>query len=150
VSRDATTTTYNANTGQTKTWNDGTPQNTHVAGADGNVYRSDGSGGWQQHSANGWGSASGNTAWASQEQQARSTAVDRTSSYGGGGWDRSGGGSNSWSSRFGGGSGDSWASRYGGEADRSGGGGWGGGRFSGGSYGDRFGGGGFRGGGFRR
>ena len=58
-SRDASTTTYNAKTGQTKTWNDGVPQNSHYAGADGNVYRSDGSGGWQQHSANGWGSASG-------------------------------------------------------------------------------------------
>ncbi len=150
VSRDATTTTYNANTGQTKTWNDGTPQNTHVAGADGNVYRSDGSGGWQQHSASGWGSASGNTAWASQEQQARSAAADRTNSYGGGGWDRSGGGSDSWGSRYGASGADSWGSRYGGEADRSAGGGWGGGRFGGGSYGDRFGGGGFRGGGFRR
>ncbi len=146
VSRDATTTTYNAQTGQTKTWNDGVPQNSHYAGSDGNVYKSDGSGGWQQHSASGWSSASGASSWASSEQQARSTASDRTSSWGGGGWDRSGSG---------GGGGDSWASRSGGGA-----GGWGGGsgswgnRFSGGSYGDRFGGGGFGGfrggGGFRR
>jgi hypothetical protein len=145
VDRNASTTTYNANTGQTKTWSDGTPQNTHVAGSDGNVYRSDGSGGWQQHSTSGWGSASGNTA-ASQEQQARSAAADRTNSYGGGGWDRSGGGSDSWGSRYGGGGGDSWAGRSGGGAGGSG--SWGS-RYSGGSYGDRFGGGGFRGGGRR-
>jgi hypothetical protein len=141
--RDATTTTYNAKTGQTKTWNNGVPQNSHYAGADGNVYRSDGNGGWQQHSASGWGSASGDTSWASREQQARGTASDRTSAWGGGGWDRSGSGGG-----FGGGG---WASRFGGSADRWGGGSgsWGS-RFSGGSFGDRFGGGGFRGGGFRR
>ncbi|HSQ09281.1 MAG TPA: hypothetical protein VLN25_01515 [Burkholderiaceae bacterium] len=142
VDRSASTTTYNANTGQTKTWSDGTPQNTHVAGSDGNVYRSDGSGGWQQHSTSGWGSASGNSAWASQEQQARSTAADRTNSYGGGGWDRSGSGSDS--SRYGGG--DSWGNRFGGSAGGSG--SWDN-RFGGGSYSGRFGGGGFRGGGRR-
>lgn len=142
-SHSASTTTYNANTGQTKTWNDGTPQNSHYAGADGNAYRSDGSGGFQQHSANGWGGASGNTSGLSSEQQARNTASDRTSSYGGGGWDKSGSG------------GGDWADRSGGSADRFGGGGgsWGN-RFSGGSFGDRFGGGGgggrFGGGGFRR
>jgi len=144
-SRDATTTTYNAHTGQTKTWNDGVPQNNHVAGSDGNVYRSNGSGGWQQHSSNGWGGASGSD-WASREQQARSTASDRTGSWGGSGWDRSGGGAESWGSRYGGG--DSWASRSGGAAGGYGGGGWGN-RFQGGSFGDRFGGGGFHGG-FRR
>jgi hypothetical protein len=137
-SRDASTTTYNAQTGQTKTWNNGVPQNNHYAGSDGNVYRSDGSGGWQQHSDSGWNSVSSSD-WASREQQARSSATDRTSGWGGGGWDRGGGGSGDWGSRYGGGAG-----------------GWGGGsgswgnRFSGGSYGDRFGGGGFRGGGFRR
>jgi hypothetical protein len=137
-SRDASTTTYNAQTGQTKTWNNGVPQNNHYAGSDGNVYRSDGSGGWQQHSDSGWSSVSSSD-WASREQQARSSATDRTSGWGGGGWDRGGGGSGDWGSRYGGGAG-----------------GWGGGsgswgnRFSGGSYGDRFGGGGFRGGGFRR
>ena len=136
-SRDASTTTYNAQTGQTKTWNNGVPQNNHYAGSDGNVYRSDG-GSWQQHSASGWNSASSSD-WASREQQARSSATDRTSGWGSGGWDRGGGGSGDWGSRYGGGAG-----------------GWGGGsgswgnRFSGGSYGDRFGGGGFRGGGFRR
>jgi hypothetical protein len=133
-SRDATTTTYNAQTGQTKTWNDGVPQNNHYAGSDGNVYRSDGSGGWQQHSSSGWSSASSSD-WSSREQQARSSAADRTGSWGGGGWDRSGAGSGGWGSRSGGAAG-----------------GWGGGsgswgdRHSGGSYGDRFGGG---GGGFR-
>jgi hypothetical protein len=153
--RDATTTTYNAHTGQTKTWNDGVPQNNHYAGADGNVYRSDGNGGWQQHSASGWGSASGNTGWANKEQQARSNASARTGSWGSGGWDRGGGGSDSAGSR---GGSESWGSRSGGDAGRFGGGsgGWGS-RFSGGSFGDRFGGGGggrfggFRGGGgFRR
>lgn len=144
-SRDASTTTYNANTGQTKTWNNGVPQNNHYAGADGNVYRSDGSGGWQQHGAGGWSGASSSD-WAQREQQARSTAADRTSSWGGGGWDRSGAGGESWGSRYGGG--DSWGSRFGGSAGGYGGGSWGS-RFSGGSFGDRFGGGGFRGG-FRR
>ena len=145
--RDATTTTYNAQTGQTKTWNNGVPQNNHYAGADGNVYRSDGSGGWQQHSQSGWGSSADASSWANAEQQARSNAADRTGSWGGGGWDRSGGGSDSFGSRWGGG--DSWASRSGGDAGGFGGGGWGN-RYSGGSFGDRFGGGGFRGGGFRR
>jgi hypothetical protein len=147
-SRNATTTTYNANTGQTKTWNDGVPQNNHYAGADGNVYRSDGSGNWQQHSSGGWSGVS-SSQWQSAEQQARSNAASRTGSYGGGGWDRSGGGADSYGSRWGGS--DSWGSRYGGDAGRWGGGsgGWGD-RFGGGSYGDRFGGGGFRGGGFRR
>ncbi|HQR57254.1 MAG TPA: hypothetical protein PLW72_14805 [Burkholderiaceae bacterium] len=137
-SRDASTTTYNAQTGQTKTWNNGVPQNNHYAGSDGNVYRSDDSGGWQQHSSGGWSSFSSSD-WASREQQARSSAADRTSSWGGGGWDRGGGGSGDWGSRYGGGAGG-WG---------GGSGGWGN-RFSGGSYGDRFGGGGFRGGGFRR
>lgn len=152
-SHDASTTTYNAQTGQTRTWNSGTPQNNHYAGADGNVYRSDGSGNWQQHGSSGWSGASSSTSdWASREQQARSTASDRTSSWGSGGWDRSGAGSDSLGSRYGGG--ESWGSRSGGSAGGFGGGSgdWGN-RFSGGSFGDRFGGGGFGGGhfgGFRR
>lgn len=149
--RDASTTTYNANTGQTKTWNNGVPDNTHYAGSDGNVYRNAGSG-WQQRSSSGsWQSASGDTDSADREQQARTTAQSRTSSYGSGGWDRSGSGTSSWASRFGGGGSDSWGDRFGGDADRWGGGGgsWGS-RFSGGSFGDRFGGSGGRFGGFRR
>ena len=149
VGRDASTTTYNAQTGQTKTWNSGVPQNNHYAGADGNVYRSDGSGGLQQHSTTGWSSVS-SSQWASQEQQARNNAADRTSSWGSGGWDRNGAGADSSGSRWGGG--DSWGSRSGEGAGGFGGGSgsWGD-RFSGGSFGDRFGGGGgFRGGGFRR
>jgi hypothetical protein len=137
-SRDASTTTYNAQTGQTKSWNNGVPQNSHYAGSDGNVYRSDGGGGWQQHSSSGWGSASGSTNWAQAEQNARSSAADRTSSWGGGGWDRWGAG------------GGGWGGQHGGSA-----GGWGGGS---GSWGDRYGGGssfsnrfgGYHGGGFRR
>ncbi len=121
-SRNASTTTYNAKTGETKTWNNGTPQNSHYAGADGNVYRSDGNGGWQQHSASGWGSASGDTGWADREQQARSQGADRTSSWGGDS-DMGGGGFNGGGDRFGGGG------------------------FGGGSFRDRFGGGGFGGGG---
>ncbi len=146
-SRDASTTTYNANTGQTKTWNNGVPQNNTYAGSDGNVYKNDGSG-WQQRSSSGnsWQSASGDTSWANQEQQARTQAQNRTSSFGSGGWDRSGSGTSSWSQRFGGGnSGGSWGDRFGGDADR-----WGGG---GGGWGSRFSGGGFGGGrfgGFRR
>jgi len=152
-SKDASTTTYNAKSGQTKTWNNGVPDNTSYAGSDGNVYKNDGSGsGWQQRSASGnsWQSSSGDTSWANQEQQARTQAQNRTSSFGSGGWDRSGAGTSSWSQRFdGGNSGSSWGDRFGGDADRWGGGGgsWGS-RFSGGSFGDRFGGG--RSGGFRR
>jgi hypothetical protein len=145
---DATTTTYNAKTGQTKTWSNGAPQNDHVAGADGNVYRSDGAGGWQQHSAGGWGGAAGDTSWANAEQQARSNAAARSGSTFSSGWDRDGSGGSRW-----GGSGGGWADRSSEFADHSGG-GWGG-RYGGGSYGSRFGGGGgfggFRGGGgFRR
>jgi hypothetical protein len=125
VSRDASTTTYNAKTGETKTWNNGVPQNTHYAGADGNVYRSDGNGGWQKYSASGWGKASGDTSWASSEQQARSEGASRTSSFGGGGF----GGGGFGGDRFGGGGfgGDSFSNRFGG-----GGGGGFGGRFAGG------------------
>jgi hypothetical protein len=152
VSRDASTTTYNANTGQTKTWNNGVPDNNHYAGSDGNVYRSNGSG-WQQRSSTGsWESASGDTGWASREQQARTAAQNRTSSFGSGGWDRSGSGSNTWSERWDGGNlGNSWGDRFGGDADRwSGGSGAWGSHFSGTSFGDRFGGFSGRFGGFRR
>jgi hypothetical protein len=148
--KSSTTTTYNARTGQTKTWNDGVPQNDHYAGADGNAYKSTSSG-WQQHTSSGWQSASGSSSWADREQQARTTGESRESSFGSGsgGWDRSGSGSGSWGDRFGGGGGGGgdWGSRSGG----GGGGGWGD-RFSSSSFGDRFGGGGFGGrfGGFRR
>ncbi len=151
-SRDASTTTYNAKTGQTKTWNNGVPDNTSYAGSDGNVYRNNGSG-WQQRSSSGsWQSASGNTEWADQEQQARASAQSRTSSFGSGGWDRSGSGTGTWSERFDGGNlGGSWGDRSGGDAAGWGGGGgsWGS-RFSSGGFGDRFGGFAGRAGGFRR
>jgi hypothetical protein len=136
--------TYNANTGQTRSWSTGGGANDHYADSSGNVYRNLGSS-WEQHSAGGWSGASGDTSWADREAQARNTGADRWGSMsaserdhfgGGGGW---GGGD-----RFGGGG---W-----GGGDRFGGGGWGGGdRFGGGaSYGGRFGGGGgFGGGGFR-
>ena len=113
------TTTYNANTGVTHTWNDGKPvSNDHYADSSGNVWRSDGNGGWQQHSAGGWGAASGDTSWANREAQARSAGDERFGSFGGG--DRFGGGG------FGGGD------RFGGE-DHFGG-GFGGGRFGGGGF----------------
>ncbi len=132
-SRTASTSTYNANTGQTKTWNNGVPDNTTYAGSDGNVYRNDGNG-WQQRSSSGsWQSPSSSTDWADREQQARSQAESRTSSFGSGGWDASGSGASSWASRWGGDGASSWADRFGGDADR-----WGGGS---GSWGDRFGGG---------
>ena len=122
------TTTYNAKTGQTHTWNDGQPvNNDHFADSNGNVYRSDGSGGWQQHSASGWGASSGDNSWANRESQARSAGDDRASSFGGG--DRFGGGSYGGGDRFGGGG-------FGG-GDRFGGGGFGGGRFGGGFRGGR-------------
>lgn len=132
-SRNASTTTYNAQTGQTKTWSNGVPQNTHYAGADGNVYRSDGSGGWQQFSGSSWNSAAGNTNWADNEQQARSQASQRTSSWGGGGG-RFGGdfGGGGFGGDFGGGGFGS-----GSFSDRFGGGGFGGGRFGGGGFGGR-------------
>ncbi len=152
-SHGSSATTYNARTGQTKTWSDGVPQNTHYAGADGNAYKSTASG-WQQHtSSGGWQSASGSSSWADKEQQARSTGESRESSFGSGsgGWDRSGSGSSSWSSRFGGSGGGDWGSHSGGGG--FGGGSWGS-KFSSSSFGDRFGGGGGFGGGrfggFRR
>lgn len=127
--RNASTTTYNAKTGQTKTWSNGVPQNDHFAGSDGNVYRQDGSGAWQQHSAGGWGAANGDTSWADRDQQARTASADRTSSTFSSGWDRSGGLGGNFSSRFGGDSGGRFGS----------GGSWGS-RFNSGSFGDRFGG----------
>src|SRR5262249_23533990 len=141
-SHDASTTTYNAKTGQTKTWNNGVPDNNTYAGSDGNAYKNSGSG-WQQRTSSGWQSATGDTSWANQEQQARSEAQSRTSSFGSGGWDSSGSGASSWSQRFNGGNaGSSWGDKFGGGADHwgDGGGSWGS-RFSGGSFGDRFGGG---------
>jgi hypothetical protein len=146
--RNASTTTYNAKTGQTNTWNNGKPSdNNHYGSADGNVYKNDGSG-WQQHTSSGWQSASGDTSWADKEQQARSAGESRESSFGSnsGGWDRSGSGSDSFASRFGGGGGFG-----GGDFGGGGGGGFGGGnfgnRFGSSSFADRFGGGGGFGGG---
>jgi hypothetical protein len=119
------TTVTNARTGQTKTYSSGFNGNDRYASRDGNVYQNTGSG-WQKQTANGWQSAGKeDTAWADREQQARSQADSRFSSFSQGG---------GWANRFGGG---------------SGGGGWGG-RFSGGGFGDRFGEGGGHFGGFRR
>jgi hypothetical protein len=117
------TTTYNARTGETNTWNNARPANNdHYADNAGNVVRGDGSGGWQQHSAGGWGAASGDSSWADRESQARSNGGDRFGGF-------------SDASRFGGGG-------FGGGG--FGGGRFGGGGFSGGGFGGRFGGGGFR------
>ena len=115
-------TTYNAKTGETNTWTNGRPSsNDTFADSNGNLAKSDGSGGWQQHSASGWG-ASGSSSWADRESQAHDTGAERSSFSGGGfgGGDRFGGGG------FGGG-------------DRFGGGGFGGGGF-GGRFGGGFGG----------
>lgn len=145
VSHSSSTTTYNARTGETRTWTNTSPSNNNVlVGADGKVYRSNG-GGWQQYGSNGWTPATGGSvSYADNEQQARNTAQSRESSYGSGagGWDRSGSGSASWASRYGGQSGGNWADRYAGA--QLGGGGWGD-RFGGSSFAGRFGGGrGFR------
>ena len=114
-------TSTNAATGKTNTWGTASAGNNHYADVNGNVYKNDGSG-WQQHSSNGWNSASGDNSWANRESQARSAGDSHFGGFdGGGGGDRFGGGG------FG-------------AADR----------FGGGGFSGRFGGGGFRGGGFRR
>jgi hypothetical protein len=94
ASADRSTTTYNAQTGQTKTYGSGSDGGDRYASANGENYRNDGSG-WQKQTSNGWQSAGGeNTSWADREQQARSQAQSRFSSFG-----QSGG----WGSHFGGG-----------------------------------------------
>ncbi|MBK7675495.1 MAG: carbohydrate-binding family V/XII [Candidatus Accumulibacter sp.] len=120
---------YDAKTGQTRSYTASGLFGDHYAGADGNAYRNTDNG-WQQHGSSGWQWASGDTAWADREQQARSSF--RSSGWDGSSWDGGDrfGGDDSWRSRLGGG--DSWGSRFGG-----------------GGFGGRFGGGGFRGGGRR-
>ncbi len=141
-SGDRSTTVYNANTGQTKTYGSGYSDGDHYASANGENYRNDGSG-WQKQTSSGWQSAGGeDTSWADREQQARSQAQSSFGSFSqGGGWaDRSGGDSSGgFASRFGGGDGGGWGDRSGGGD----GGGWGS-HFGGGGFGGRFGGGGFR------
>ncbi|HEX6828640.1 MAG TPA: autotransporter [Burkholderiales bacterium] len=158
VSRSSDATTYNAKTGETRTFSDGaqtSASNNHYADSSGNVLKNTGSG-WQQHTGSGWQSASGNTDWANKEQQARSSADTRSNSFSSGSWaQRSGsggfgGGGDSFGGgdRFGGGGFGGGGDRFGGFG--GGGGGWGShssGGFGGG-FGDRFGGGGFGGGGF--
>ena len=115
---------YNAHTGKTNTWSSASIGNDHYANVNGNVYHN-GSNGWQQHSASGFGAAGGDTGWADRDAQSRSEGSDR----------------------FGGFSGGGGGSHFGGGDSRSGGGG-----FGGGGFGGRFGGGGgggFRGGGRR-
>jgi hypothetical protein len=118
----ASTTTYNAHTGQTNSWQTGSVGNNHYADVNGNVYKNTGDG-WQQHSSSGWQNASGDTSAAARESQARSSGDDRFGSFadsGGGGARSFGGGSQSaggWGGRFGGGG-----------EDRFSGGGFGGGR----------------------
>jgi hypothetical protein len=104
------TTVNNAYTGQSKSFDSG--GNDHYADSNGNVLRGSQSGGWQQHSAGGWGGAGGDTSWADRESQARSSGGDRFSGFSGFSGSRSGGGG--FGGRFGGG------------------GGFGGGRFGGG------------------
>jgi hypothetical protein len=110
VSREATVT--NAATGASRTFGGGSGAGSYLAGADGNVYRNQG-GGWQSLGSGGWQDASSDTAWADDEQQARSDGQSRFDSFSSGGWGgRPGGGG--FGDRFGGG----------GLGDR---GGWGGG-----------------------
>ena len=114
ASAERQTSVYSANTGETKTFSSGFDGNDRYASRDGNVYQNTGSG-WQKQTSSGWQSArSEDTSWADREQQARSQAESRFSSFSRGG-------------RF---------------SDRFGGGGDWGSHFSGGGFGDRFGGGG--------
>ena len=147
-------TTTNAATGKTNSWATASVGNNKFADINGNVYHNDGSG-WQQHTSNGWSTASGDTSWADRESQARSSGGDRWSGFsdgGGFGGDRFGSGG---SGGFGGGDrfgGGGFGGGGFGGGDRFGGGGFGGDRFGGGGFGGfggRFGGGGFGGGGFR-
>ena len=104
ASADRQTSVYNANTGQTKTYSSGFDGTDRYAGANGENYRNDGSG-WQKQTSSGWQSAGGeDTSWADREQQARTQAQSRFSSFGqGGGWgDRFGGGGDSGGGGFGG------------------------------------------------
>ena len=113
----------NGHTVRSNSYGSGVNGNDHYASADGNVYRNDG-GGWQQTrpgSIGGWQAASGDSAWADQEQQARSQGDSRVNSLQRGGW----------SGRPGGGG-------FAGGGDGFGGGGWGD-HFGGGGFGDRFG-----------
>jgi hypothetical protein len=106
--------TYNAKTGQTNTWGTASVGNNHYADVNGNVYHNDGSG-WQQHSASGWGGASGDSSWANKESQARSTGDDRAGGFSEGGFAsrfNSSGGGFGGGDRFGGGGG--WGGRFGG------------------------------------
>gem|GEM_PF-112548 len=141
---------YNANTGQTKSWDHtsgqgiqgvqgaedaATPSHAYSS-ADGNVYKpsSDGSG-YQKASSSGWQNADHSE---TQNLDRQSQASGGGSRWGGGdsgGGDRWGGGGGG--DRWGGGGGGGW----GGGGDRWGGGG-GGDRFGGGGGGDRWGGGG--------
>jgi hypothetical protein len=111
ASAERQTSVYNAHTDETKTFSSGFDGNDRYASRDGNVYQNTGSG-WQKQTSNGWQSArSEDTSWADREQQARSQAESRFSSFSRGGF----------ANRFGEGGG--WGSR-----------------FSGGGFGDRFGG----------
>ena len=136
--------TTNANTGKTNTWGTASVNGNHYADVNGNVYKNTGDG-WQQHSSSGWGGASGDTSWANQASQARSSGDDKAGSFSSSQADRFGGGFGN----FSGGGGD----RFGGGGGGFGGGsagGWGGRFGGGGGGGGGFGGGGFRGGGGRR
>ena len=122
----AQTSTYNAKTGESHTWNGGAPGgDNHFASSSGDVLRNNG-GNWQQHSAGSWQGAGGAAAASQREQQARSGFESHAGSFGGAGG--FGGGD-----RFGGGGG--FGSRFsGGFGSRFGGGGFGGGRFGGGGF----------------
>jgi hypothetical protein len=105
--RQADTTTYNAHTGETHSWqNDG---DDHYAGADGNVYRNSGEG-WQRYGGGDWKSSPDAGSWADGDRSARAAGGDlsqRFSDFGGG--DRFGG----FADRAGG-----FGGRFGGDARR--------------------------------
>ncbi len=114
------TTTYNAQTGQTKTYGTGSPSsNNHYSDSSGNVYKSSESG-WEQHTSSGWQSTSKPPESVQNEAQARNQGEERFNSFkqsgggsegwagrssGEGGWGHSGGGGGGWGGRSGGGGG---------------------------------------------
>ena len=107
--RNATTTVNDAANGQTYSRSSGSPGGGYYAGQDGNVYRGDGAGGWQQNRPDGGWQGAGDQGWASREAGAQDDAGARFGGfgdrgYGGGGFDGGGwGGGRSFGGGFGGG-----------------------------------------------
>ena len=89
--RDASTTVDDARTGQSYTYNSGSPRSDYYAGSDGNVYHNDG-GGWQQYRSDGGWQGAGDQGWADRESAARDDADSRFGGFGDRGFGGDGGG----------------------------------------------------------